>query len=1013
MKIRSILPTHYRRLSLSASLVISAAWLPTAVFPQATGTVSCTDPLTPGYIYRASRMLTTGNPLGTSDQIAASADDLDALSPDLKAEWLALEGAALFERGDGACIGVLSSLVEQYPASPRATQAILTIGDWYWLHADWHNAIKQYSSIDISNLPTEQNRLYSYRLALAYLKCGVPEKALPILDPLTRTPDYGNVAKYYIAYIYYLDGDYDKAYSMMEEVASAGSAEDGIEPRYYMTQIEYLRGQYDDVITHAAAILARDRVPELSPELHRISGLSYFKKGDIDNARKHLEKFMSSTSSPDDDAVYVLGAILYSDGDLNRADSYFRTLTDLDNILAQGAYLYLGQIAEQKGDMNAAAMAFNKAASMAYDPKVAETALYNHITALSKGGNAPFASSISMLEDFLRRYPSSPYAPEVQESLAAAFFHENNYDKALDAINKVANPSAPTLATKQKILYRLGAGELSSGRLRESATHLREASAMKSSDPALAAESSLWLGEALYRSGDFKGAAAAYRDALRGSLSKANRVPARYGLAYSAFRSSDWKEARTDFAAVAEDTSAPADMRADALVRDADCLLYLGDYSKAADKYQRAARQDSGDPDYAAFRHAVVAGLTDGTDTKMKELNAFLKERKGSKWTSEVLLEAGKTMAALDRPDKAAPYFERLTSEYPKDNRSRSGALSLALAYMKQGEIAKAEEAYKEIIRNWPTSEEAALANDDMRRICAADNRLMEYAQFLSGIKGAPQIDADEMDAISFEAAETAFADNQDNTAPLEKYLVQFPDGRYIANALMDLAEAADNAGDTDKALSYLSRLLSSRGDAPQVPAALFLQADLLEGAGRPDEALRSYLLLEQRGGAEFAPEATAGVMRTTSDADQRTRYARRLLSMGGVEAEDAEDARFYEASGLLRGSDPRAGEEALKKLTDSPNSLSGAKAAVELGDWYLSQGDPKRALSTLEAFTDAGSIHAYWLARGFISLADAYHADGNDYLAAEYLKSLRDNYPGEEQDIREAIQTKLSEYSK
>ena len=152
--------------------------------------------------------------------------------------------------------------------------------------------------------------------------------------------------------------------------------------------------------------------------------------------------------------------------------------------------------------------------------------------------------------------------------------------------------------------------------------------------------------------------------------------------------------------------------------------------------------------------------------------------------------------------------------------------------------------------------------------------------------------------------------------------------------------------------------------------------------------------------------------MRTTADASQRTDYARRLLSMGGVTPEDAEDARFYEASGLLQGDRSSAGEEALKRLAESPNSLSGAKAAVELGDWYLAQGDIKNALSTLEAFTDAGSVHAYWLARGYISLADAYHADGNDYLAVEYLKSLRDNYPGDEPDITEAISEKIKEYT-
>ena len=1017
---------------------------------QGVGPLNAADPLAPGYVYRASRMLSSGNPLGAKDQTSASRDDFRFLSPEEQAQWLAAEGGALFERGDERCVGVLTRLATQYPASGKATQALLTLGDWYWYHADWHQAIEWYAKTDIQALGAGQRSLYSYRKALAYLKCGLPESAAPLLAAMAGDPEYARAAKYYDAYIRYLRKDYDTAYSMMEEVArsmASGQQEagqqvagrnepdkdarrgrtgsrpnlarpqrqyvsDGIEPLYYMAQIEYLRGMYDDVIDHASTIMTKNPVDELIPELHRIMGLSYFKKGDYADARPHLEEFAATVESPNDDALYALGAIQYADGDLTEAEKSLRGLTDRNNDLAQGAYLYLGQIAERKGDMNAAAMAFSKAATMAFDPGVAETAAYNHIVALTKGGNAPFASNIAMLESFLEKYPGSHYASDVQESLAAAYFYENDYNRALNYINRVSAPSKATLASKQKILYRLGTSEISSGALSAAASHLREAADMHSTDPRLADEARLWLGEALYGQGEYKAAAAAYSGALKGNLSTDNRATARYGLAYSQFKTDDWNDAHKNFANVAESASAPAAMKGDALVRDADCLLYLGDYQKAAAKFQRAAREGTGDADYAAFRYAVVAGLTEGTDSKMKKLNAFLQDRPDSKWTSEVLLEAGKTMAALDMPDKAAPYFDRLSREYPKDSKSRTGALSLALAYMKQGETEKAKTAYTDIIRSWPTSEEASIANDEMRRICAADGSLIEYSRMLAGIQGAPKIDPDEMDAITFEAAETAYAADQSDTARLERYIADFPDGRYLANALMDLAEAADSEGDASKALIYLESLLSRRADSPQVPAALFLKADLLEHSGEPARALDSYIALEQRGGAEFAPEAIAGVMRTTADARQRTDYARRLLSLGGVSAEDAEEARFYEASGLLRSDRPNDGEEALKRLAASPNSLSGAKAAVELGDWYLEQGDTKNALSTLEAFTDAGSVQAYWLARGFISLAEAYHADGNDYLAVEYLKSLRDNYPGDEPDIREAIDSRIREFS-
>ncbi len=1012
MKLHHIL-THSCLLSQVSALIGAGAAICMLGLPVHAQSVTCaTDPLSPGYLHRASTMLLTGNPLGTADQTAACADDYEGFTDEMKAEWLALEGASLFERNNPECVGVLQRLTDEFPTYKKSTQALLTLGDWYWLHADWHEAIEEYSKVDINNLGSEQSHLYSYRKALAYLKCGLPENAAPLLESIASDAEYTLAAEYYTGYIHYLNKDYDTAYRMMQEVSQQRLLPDGIEPLYYMAQIEYLRGQYDDVIDHAKSIFGNNKAEELIPELNRITGLSYFKTGDNISARPLLEKFVASTDSPNDDAVYALGAIQYADGDLDDAEKNLRTLTDRNNDLAQGAYLYLGQIAEHKGDLKAAAIAFNKAANMAFDTNVAETALYNHVVALTKGGNAPFSSSITMLEDFIKRYPDSRYSSEVQESLASAYFFENDYAKALASINRVKNPSQATLASKQKILYKLGTSEITTGNSVLAAQHLREAADMKSTDPAIADESRLWLGEALYANGDYMGAAAAYTSALRGNLTAANKLSARYGLAYSQFKLENWKEAQKNFSEISGNRNSPAAMKGDALLRDADCLLYMGDYKKASSVYERATHEEYGDADYAAFRHAVTSGITEGTDAKMKKLNAFLKNRPNSKWTAEVLLEAGKTMAALDMPDKAAPYFEKLTQKYPKDNKSRSGVLSLALSYMKQGEKEKAKKAYKDLIRTWPTSEEASLANDDMRRICATDGTLIDYAEFLSGINGAPQIDTDEMDAITFEAAETAYASNQSNTKLLEQYVNKFPDGRYLANALMDLAEAADNEGDASKTFIYLDRLLSARGDSPQVPSALFLKADLLESAGEREKALEAFLALEQRGGTEFAPEATAGVMRNTDNANQRTAYARKLLSMGGVTAEDAEEARFYEASGLLHSNQSGIGESALKSLAASPNSISGAKAAVELGEWYLEKGDIENAHSTLEEFTEAGSVHSYWLARGFIALADVYHSEGNDYLAVEYLKSLRDNYPGDEEDIATAISEKIRKYS-
>ena len=139
--------------------------------------------------------------------------------------------------------------------------------------------------------------------------------------------------------------------------------------------------------------------------------------------------------------------------------------------------------------------------------------------------------------------------------------------------------------------------------------------------------------------------------------------------------------------------------------------------------------------------------------------------------------------------------------------------------------------------------------------------------------------------------------------------------------------------------------------------------------------------------------------------------YAAVVKNSGGLSADQLEEAEYYEAASMLTKGDQHAAIEVLERLSSNPKSLYGAQSAVTLGQHYLDNGNVSEAEKVLTAFTDEGTPHEYWLARGFIALADVYHTRGKDYLAVEYLKSLRDNYPGKELDIHDMITTRLDKW--
>lgn len=976
------------------------------------------SPLAAGYMERARLMLSEGNYAGVIDQLKHLDTQGVNLSEQEREDCTYLLAIAMYERADADCVDLLRDFAETYPASSLALPARLAAADYFFFGAHYANALAAYNDIDYSRIQPGDRPLYQYRKALSMVKTGQYTDARAILEELLSNREFAVAANYYIAFCDYSEGNLQEAYNGFSEVEKSlkGKTVDGLSPAYYMAQIDYTRGEYEKVIADAPALLGRNAVEQLIPETQRILGLSYFKTGDYSAAQDLLFKY---ARTPDittaADAEYALGVIAYREDDLSEARRRFSTLTDLNNDLAQSAYLYLGQIAVKEGDSNAAAISFEKASRMNFDRNVTEAALYNYIAARTHGGNIPFSSSIPLIDGFLREFPRSEYGPEVREYLANAYFNEKNYSKALESINAISNPSRKVLGMKQKVLYELGMEAMSNQRPAEAERYLSEAVKING-DAAVKAQAYLWLGDACYALDKYAAAENAYSAYLRNDRSGENRTLATYNLAYSLLLQDKYQKAASAFAdALKSDPLLPKRLYDDALIRMADAQYYAGDYRLALKNYTSAIENGAYERDYATYRRAVMYGLAGDIKRKLAELSAMPTSFPDSKWLPAALLEKGQTYTGLGDNAKAMEAFEQLRSAHKGTPQARKGMLSLAISYMQTGENGKAETVYREVISRWPSSEEASLANDDLRRMYATQGRLEEYAAFLRSVPDAPQMNADEMEKLTFEGAETAYAENSDAITLLERYVEKYPNGRYLAPALLNIARGFNEKGENSKALNALNSLLQRRNDSPQVCEAILLKAEILEasGASSRKQALETFKELEKRGGTEFAADAFAGIMRTTDKDSERMKYAALVKNSAGLSADQVEEAELYEASAMLRNGDAKKGETTLLRLASNPKSLSGAKAAVYLGEYYINNGNISGADKVLSAFTDAGSPHEYWLARGFISLADVCHMRNKDYLAVEYLKSLRDNYPGTELDIHDMINSRLEKWKK
>lgn len=793
-----------------------------------------------------------------------------ATVPALPDEEKALAGIReAFDRDLAEAPLLMKEFLNRYPASRFRAEVTLMLADWYFFRKEYPSALHYYNLLadDAFSGDVRENMLY--RKALSLIKTGYYSEAAALLPSLRDSGTYGDDARFYLAYLDYVGGDYDRAYTRFQEIYAGGPK--GREAEYYLNQIDYLRGDYRKVANTSERLLSTPGVPdELRAETMRVGGLSAFRLGNEAMARSILQGYADLTGDGAEiSALYSLATIYYDEGDYDRALPLFSVVTEYPGNLAQSSWLYIGQIYMARGDASAAALAFDKAARESWDSDVAEAAAYNLAVTSAEGQSLPFSDAAAAMESFIESYPSSPYAKNLSSYLANAYYGKREYREALRQLDRIKNPDASVEAMRQKILYQLGITELQQGRLADAVADLTAASEMKA-DREVAAQASLWLGDAYYARKDYGAAAKAYRAALAAGNLGDNTALADYNLGYACMKLKNYREAEMAFKAAVGAKGLTAEQKNDAMLRYGDCLYYNGKYADALAAFRKVKLQGGQEGVFARIREADILGRNGSVNEKISILEDLYSTGNAGIWRSTVTAR-------------------------------------LADAYSEKGDDRKAAALYAEML------------------------------------------------------------DNAD--------------------------------GDTDNSEIFYS---------------LAVNADNLRNAGDSKAALAAYRRLEASGIDALYPAAVMGIMRTSADNAEVAEYAAKAAALPGISAEDADEARYMGALAMLAtGTDRRQARATLEALAASSDRLWGARAAVALAESLLNDGNTDGAEAVLLRLIDDGSDDNYWMAKGYIALADVYIAQKKDYLARLYLETLRDNYPGKEADIKQMISSRLNKLSK
>lgn len=923
-----------------------------------------------------------------------------------------------YELKDRNSIALFRSYLEQFPDTPYANRVYALMAASYFYEAKYDEALALFNSSQLDLLSDEERDDMTYLLATCYLKVGnVKEAAIWFETLKASSTKYEKDCAYYLSYIRYTQKRYDEALSGFLPLQDDEKYQ-ALVP-YYIAEIYLIKQNYDKAEIVAQNYLSAYPQNEHAAEMYRILGDVYFHFRQYSKAVDAFQNYLERDKAPRRDALYLLGLAYYQTGVYSKAAATLGEVTTDNDALTQNAYLHMGLSYLQLAEMNKARMAFEQAAASNADRKVKEQAAYNYALCIHETSYSAFGESVTVFEKFLNEFPNSPYTEMVSNYLVEVYMNTRSYEAALTSISRIAQPGKRILEAKQKILFQLGTQAFANTRFEEAIGYFTSSIDLGPYNRQTKADALYWRGESYYRLDRMQEAAQNLTEYLQLTQQTNNEMYAlaHYNLGYIAFNQKDYAQALNWFKKYTSLEKGNNTALADAYNRMGDCYLHARNFEEAKHYYAQAESMDTPSGDYAFYQLALVSGLQKDYAGKITLLNRLAGKYPDSPYAVNALYEKGRSYVLNDNNTQAIAAFKELLKKYPESPVSRKAAAEIGLLYYQNEDYPKAIEAYKLVVQNYPGSEEARLAMIDMKSIYVDMNRIDEFAALANALPGNIRFDASEQDSLTYIAAEKIYMRGRIEEAKgsLNKYLQSFPDGAFGLNAHYYLCLIGKEQKNYDMILLHSGKLLEYP-DNPFSEEALMMRAEVQFNQLKLAEALNTYRMLKEKSTTtERRLLAETGMLRCAGllkDDTEIIHAATALLAEAKLSPELNNEARYYRAKAYLNQQADSKAMADLKLLAKDTRNLYGAEAKFLVAQQQYNAKEYAEAEKELLNYIDQSTPHAYWLARSFVLLSDVYVAMGKKLDARQYLLSLQQNYQGND-DIEKMIESRLKKLNK
>ena len=914
------------------------------------------------------------------------------------------------ELGTKDAINRVQRFAADFPSSAWLPAINFELGNIYYKDKKYSKALEIYGKISASKLDAIKRTEYYYKKGYCQMKQSQFDQALASYTKVMNTKSsYSKPASYYFAHIQYQKGNYDEALAGFKAIANDRKFRKDVP--LYLIKIYYQLGEYNTVIDEGSKFLPQAAKQEKG-DIARLIANSYYNIDNYSKANEYYEIYESYGKHNDDtDEQYRIGYSKFVVENYKDAIHNFQAATKAGGLVEQNSWYYLGFCYLNSNQPKFAQNAFLKAYKQNTNKDIAADALFSYVKITIEIGIDSYNDPVTIIEEFIQNNPSSSHVTAAYDLLSQLYLTSKNYPAALTSIEKVGNPNSRLKSVYQQLAFAQGVSYFNS-RAYNDAIGFFNRSLKYPIDGKLKSEALFWQGDSYYRLKKYNAASIKFNDFLKSKYAKQTQLysTAIYNSAYCAFNTKQYTTAVKLFQKFLNQTNNNANLIVDSHLRLADCYLITKDYNNAIQWYNKVIDSHSAEADYALYQKAICYGSQGDFNKKIGTLTELTTNYKKSQYYDEALYDIASTNLVLNDQRHAIAYFDRLVKEKPKSSYAKKALVKMGFLYYSNNQHNQAVSALRKVIDNYPASLEAKEALVTLQNVYMDMGQVDKYIDYANSLDFV-QVSTSEEDSLKFTTGENYYLTNDcKNAVPsLQKYVQQFPSGGFVLTAYHYLSQCMEKSGDNEAAITYYEKILVYPENQYTVKAllrvarAMYDKKDYEKSLSYYDRlsdvAEDKLMMLEahdgvmksawKTGNIHLVKEAAKKLLMTEKVSEDQIIYAHFLLGKIAMDAKQYNDAEreFNITMKLSKGDEGAESLYNLVLINYRQNKLEAAEEMVyQIPEKYPSND--------------------FWIAKGFILLADIYVGRENIFQAEQTLKSVIENYKGE--DLKQVAQGKL-----